>query len=168
MQTQFSKWVILSLMAVIGLSAQAGVIEGRVVRVVDGDTIRLLSDQHREFRIRLVGIDAPEVKQAHGKAAMYALEDLIEDEDVEVEYNDKKSKDPYGRVLGTVFLNGQNINFEQIANGHAWYYRQYAKDLPAEWQSAYDTAEIDARDNRRGLWKSDWPQAPWDFRKANR
>ncbi|WP_255361282.1 MULTISPECIES: hypothetical protein [Eikenella] len=52
-----------------------------------------------------------------------------------------------------------------MADGCAWHYRRYAR----EWQSeaeyaAYAEAEVQAKNQRFGLWRQASPQAPWQFR----
>jgi endonuclease YncB( thermonuclease family) len=66
--------------AFIGLSAQAAdvqTISARVVGVHDGDTITALTDDKRQLKVRLHGIDAPELGQPFGQASKRALSDLV-------------------------------------------------------------------------------------------
>jgi endonuclease YncB( thermonuclease family) len=75
-------------------------------------------------------------------------------------------KDRYGRTLGKVTLDGKNINQEQINRGMAWFYRQYAKELPDQVAALYELSETLARKERRGLWADASPTPPWDFRRG--
>ncbi|OYW11352.1 MAG: hypothetical protein B7Z55_19425, partial [Planctomycetales bacterium 12-60-4] len=61
---------MLALMTVFG---QAQEITGKVVGVHDGDTITLLTAEKEQVKVRLEGIDAPELKQAFGNASKQSL-----------------------------------------------------------------------------------------------
>ena len=75
----------------------------------------------------------------------------------------EKEKDQYGRVVGVVYLNGENVNLKQVADGNAWWYRFYAKEEPN-----LQIAEEEAREKKLGLWKASNPIPPWEFRRKNR
>ena len=92
---------------------------GRVVAVLDGDTIEVLDDNKKLNRVRLIEIDAPERGQAYGRVAQKALAQKINQRQVQVKY---KEKDRYGRILGEIILNGENINLWLVQNGYAWPY----------------------------------------------
>lgn len=88
--------VALSLFYI--LSASAGELFGRVVSVHDGDTLTLLVDR-RQVKVRLVDIDAPELKQAFGTRSRQSLAELCAAKDARIEW---QAKDRYGRTLGCV------------------------------------------------------------------
>ncbi|MDD2769971.1 MAG: thermonuclease family protein [Methylococcus sp.] len=141
-------------------AAQAAqTLTGRVVAVLDGDTITVLSDAHRQTRVRLAQIDAPEKRQDYGQASKRALSAWVYGKQVTVEVADT---DRYGRSVGRVLLGGTDVNLEQVRAGMAWVYRQYAHD------PAYFSAEDQARTARRGLWSQPNPVPPWDFRHKRR
>jgi endonuclease YncB( thermonuclease family) len=77
--------------------AAADTMSGRVVRVVDGDTLVLLVAGHEQERIRLAGIDCPERKQAFGTRAKQALTRRVAGKEVTIEW---AKRDRYGRVVG--------------------------------------------------------------------
>jgi endonuclease YncB( thermonuclease family) len=140
------------------------VITGKVIRVTDGDTITVLSYQGKE-KIRFAEIDAPETShfgstpQPYGKESATFLRGLVSGENVRV---DVEAIDQYGRNVGTVFVNGINVNREMVKNGFAWVYRQYAHD-----ESLLELEKA-ARASRIGLWMLDNPIYPPDFRKKNK
>jgi hypothetical protein len=70
--------------------------------------------------------------------------------------------DRYGRIVGEVYREGQYINAEMVRSGHAWVYRRYSKN-----PKLLDL-EREAKQNRRGLWASDYRVPPWEWRKAQR
>lgn len=126
-----------------------------VVGVTDGDTIKLLID-NKEVKVRLEGIDCPEKKQAFGTKSKQALSDLVFGKKVQLEDH---GKDFFGRTLGTIYVDGVNVNAKMIQDGWAWHYKQYNKD-----KSLADL-EQEARSGKRGLWKDKNPIPPWEFRK---
>jgi endonuclease YncB( thermonuclease family) len=81
---------------VVGLSsAAAETLQGRVVGVTDGDTIRLLVDGRREYKVRLGEIDAPESGQPYGRASRKMLSDLVYGQTISARVTDV---DRYGRA----------------------------------------------------------------------
>jgi len=145
--------------------AQPQTITGKVVAISDGDTLTVLDASKQQHKIRLVGIDAPEIIQAFGEKAKNSLSDLVRGKTVTVS-NLKVARN--GWIVGKVTLSGRDINLEQIRRGYAWFYRAYAKDLSRADATAYEQAESRAREERRGLWSEPGPLAPWDLRVAQR
>jgi endonuclease YncB( thermonuclease family) len=64
-----------------------------------------------------------------------------------------------------VYLNGKNINLEQVKAGFAWAYAQF---LDRPYASEFYNAEKEARKKKLGLWKESNPMPPWEWRKRNR
>lgn len=150
------------LLALAASCAWADTLTGRVVAVLDGDTITVLDASRQEHRIRLSGIDAPEKAQSFGQASKQALSDQIYDRQVEVETS---KRDKYGREIGKVRIGGADANLEQIRRGLAWHYKRFQNEQPLEDRLAYLQAEDEARAARRGLWSEPGAVAPWDWRK---
>ena len=98
---------------------------GRVVGIVDGDTITALRHGCDQVKIRLYGIDAPESGQPFGKASKRYLSSMVLGQSVEVEVMDT---DRYGRTVARIFADGDDVNAAQLRSGHAWLYKQYCKD----------------------------------------
>ena len=94
----------------------------KVVKVTDGDTVHVLDQTNTRHKIRLGGIDAPKKKQAFGKKSTQNLASLIAGQNVEVEYD---KRDRYGRIVGKLIKDGQDINLLQIKAGFAWHYKYY-------------------------------------------
>ncbi|EMO1313865.1 thermonuclease family protein [Escherichia coli] len=130
-------------------------IAGRVVGVIDGDTLDVLVDK-RPVRVRLAQIDAPEKRQAFGTRARQALSSLTYRQDVTVI---EAGPDRYGRTVGTVYVGAVNVNNELVRQGMAWAYRRYVTE-PAVIQ-----IEAEARREKRGLWADHAPVPPWEFRR---
>lgn len=140
-------------------------LEGRVVGVSDGDTVTVLDASNTSYKIRLLGIDAPEKAQDFGKVAKQVLSDRIFGKQVRVRV---KSKDRYGRTLGTVLLDGADINLNMLKEGLAWHYKHYAdSQFPGDTER-YARAEVAARNARAGLWGYPDPIEPWQWRQDHR
>ena len=149
--------LILSAVALVAAFAASGkTLEGKVTRVADGDTIRV-TDGERRYQVRLERIDAPESRQDYGYEATVYLDKRIGGKTVKVEW---QKKDPYGRILGIVYLDGVDINLEMVATGNAWHYAHF--DQTPE----YAEAEKSARAARLGLWADESPINPYDFRRG--
>lgn len=128
--------------------------EGKVIRVSDGDTIVVLTQDKEQIKVRLNGIDAPEKKQPFGKQSTKFLANLVAGKTVEIK---KEGNDRYGRTIGTVLLDGLDVNKEMVANGYAWAFRKYSKK--------YAPDESNAKHKKLGLWTEEDPTPPWEYRK---
>ncbi|GAB7400906.1 thermonuclease family protein [Enterobacter asburiae] len=138
------------------LTLQATELKGRVIRVLDGDTIEVLQDE-KPVRIRLANIDAPEKKQAFGNWSANQLKSLIAGKSVTVSYT---QEDQYGRIIGRVFTaTGAEASLFMVKIGAAWVYERYNTDY------ALPGIQTQARKDRRGLWVENHPIEPWIWRK---
>jgi endonuclease YncB( thermonuclease family) len=135
-------------------------LHGEVVAIADGDTLTLLDSDRVQHKVRLSGIDAPEKEQAFGTAARKALGEKIHRESVRVVW---RGKDKYGRILGDVYLKDRHINREMVTEGFAWWYQKYAPH-----NREMERSEREARKERRGLWRDEEPEPPWEFRKRKK
>jgi len=130
-----------------------------VVRVVDGDTVNILTDQREQIRVRLDGIDAPERGQDYGTKATLFVHDLCLNKRVTV---NKKGVDRYGRTLGVLYVDGVNVNEALVRQGLAWHYKHYNNDL------RLDSLERVARKEKLNIWSMADPVAPWNYRRMNK
>jgi endonuclease YncB( thermonuclease family) len=128
----------------------------QVVRVRDGDSLTLSSDQVLH-EVRLSGIDAPELRQDYGTTAKAELSALVHGR--QITFRDS-GQDQYHRNLVRLYADGIDVNCEMIRRGLAWWYRAYNDD------PALEAAEREARRFRRGLWSQPNPQPPWEWRRA--
>lgn len=151
--------------AFISAGAQSAALVGKVVAIADGDTITVLNGTNTQHRIRLSGIDAPERGQDRWRASKEYLSNRVFSQQVTIEYD---NTDRYGRLVGRVLRDGQDINLELLAVGGAWFYRRYAEELPVGLRQSYPAAEEAAREERRGLWQGTAPVPPWEWRKRGR
>jgi endonuclease YncB( thermonuclease family) len=139
--------------------------EGRIVAVLDGDTVTLLDHDKAQHRIRLAGIDAPEKSQAFGQASKQSLSDLVFARDVTVKTG---KTDLYGRLVGKIMVLGEDANLEQLKRGLVWHYKAYAREQSQADRLAYAAAEDVARAARVGLWRDADPIPPWTFRRLGK
>lgn len=138
---------------------------GRIVGVVDGDTVDLLTDSKQLIRVRLSGIDAPEKRQAFGDVAKKALSDLTFDRRAIIS-GDKRDK--WGRLVGKVTVSGTDANLQMIRHGLAWHYKRFQKEQPLEDRNTYAEAELIAKAKQVGLWSDKHALPPWEFRAEGR
>ena len=152
--------VMVSISFLLGLAPHVYAdFSGKVVGVIDGDSIRVLRNGKAE-QVRLRGIDCPERKQAFGTRAKQFTSELVFGKDVTVK---EKGRDRYGRTLGEVILSdGRSLNHELLKAGYAWWFRRYSKDV------RLGDLEDEARLAQRGLWADPDPVPPWEFRSSNK
>jgi micrococcal nuclease len=77
-------------------------------------------------------------------------------------------RDRYGRILGKVLLDGNDVNVKMVEAGLAWFYRRYAHEQSPSDAMRYADAENEAREKHIGLWTDARAVAPWEWRKTNK
>lgn len=125
------------------------------VRVIDGDTVDLADEEQRLHRVRIVGMDAPELAQPYGRAAKSALAEIILHKEVQVL---PAGVDKYGRELAQLRYDtsfGQlDVAETMISNGHAF-----------SWGGAHYKAQEYAAAHRLGVWSdARYQERPWLYR----
>ena len=150
----------LALILLLPISVAMADITGKP-RVVDGDTIHI-----GKTKIRLHGIDAPEMKQTCrtrkgeeqmcGQLAKQALQRLVQGQDVVCKGD---TRDRYKRLIAVCYVGPFNINKQMVVDGWAMAYRKYSKD--------YVKAETFAKSRREGLWRGEF-EPPWEWRKTRK
>lgn len=154
------RWLLALALAWLGLSASAASDQGYAVvtRVIDGDTVWLRTAERSRIKARLLGLDAPEQCQAHGRESTQALREAVLHRAVKVTF---VSRDTYGRDLVRLALDGQDVGAAMVAQGHAWSYRWKGDPGP------YAAQEQQARQARRGLFADPSAQRPSAFRRRH-
>lgn len=135
---------------------------GKVIDVSSGDVLTI-SNMKRPVRVKLVGVDAPEMDQVFGDVARKHLSDLIHDKNVVVNYSGIAAD---GSVVGRVLLNDADIGAQMIRDGAAWFDPNNLSQLSLDDRELYRQAQQAARGERRGLWQVENPTAPWEFVRA--
>lgn len=131
------------------------------IRVNDGDTI--------SYRIRLFGIDTPELRQRCkgidgqcydcGERAQQWLKDLTDGKDVECRPTGAMT---YGRPVAICYAGGEDIGLRMVRDGWAVAYRKYLAERP-DLERAYLVGGTEARRLQAGIWQGDFV-APSDWR----
>ena len=97
------QYIIICLISLILYSpALADTLQGRVVKIADGDTVTIVDDGGMKHRIRLMGIDAPEKNQSYGDVSTQGLIELVSGKTVTIEY---EKRDRYKRIVGNFLVN---------------------------------------------------------------
>lgn len=138
----------------LGASPALADLSGRVSHVADGDTFTLAGQ-----KVRVWGIDAPELSQrcgnaACGTAARDALEQLVRSRTVVCTQVDR---DRYRRVVASCRAAGRDLGEAMVRSGNALDYRRYSR-------GRYRDAERAAQARRVGMWSGDF-ERPWDYRR---
>lgn len=142
-----------------GAWAADRVYEARVTRVFDGDTLWVQPLPDGRYRkLRLDGIDAPEICQDGGQASRDALAARVLQRVVTVR---ERARDDYGRALVRLEHAGDDVGSVMVRMGMAWSYRWRHSDGP------YARDEALARDQNRGLFAAAAPENPRDFRRRH-
>ena len=169
---------ILVLFAITSISF-AKTLQGKVIKVADGDTVTIVDDKDFKYRIRLAGIDAPEKDQPYGNESTKSLKWLVYGRRITVEYS---KFDRYGRIVGKVFISPRgdmfclavdcigkvDVGLKQINAGLAWHYKSYESEQLTADRRLYSSAERVARKKKLGLWNDKKLTPPWQWRRANK
>lgn len=116
-----------------------------VSEVIDGDTIKLQNGD----RIRLLGINTPEMGQPHYDEATNRLKELIEGKNVTLE-KDVEDKDQYGRLLRHIYVDDTFVNLEMVREGYA---NIYIISPNIKYSNEFKKAEEEAKIAGRGVWQ---------------
>lgn len=135
-------------------------LNGRVLRVTDGDSLTANVGEFGEVNIRLAYVDAPEHDQPWGNQATGALRALLKGADVQFRL---RYRDQYARAIAEVWIGNRSVNEEMVRLGHAWTYERY---VPSARKSYYRNLMKKAKESRVGLWKAPAPTPPWEWRKT--
>ena len=143
-------------------TTEAASLFGKVIEVNSGDVITI-TNLNRPVRVKLLGVDAPELDQAFGDVARKHLADLTFDKAVVVEYGGIAAD---RSLIGRVLLNNVDIGAQMIRDGAAWFEPTGGNRLSEPDRDVYQQSEQAARSEKRGLWQAENPTAPWEFVKA--
>jgi len=140
-------------------------VQGRVVRVLDGDSLLLRIEGQGVRGVRIAGIDAPEKGQPFADVARRALLAKLDDREIRVEV---VKTDFFQRLVGRVFVEGRDAGLAQLHAGLAWHFKRYDADLAPAQRRRYAQAERQARLRGLGLWRDPAPVPPWEHRAQAR
>ena len=124
---------------------------GRVVHVVDGDTVDVALKNASRVRVRVIGIDTPEVGTCYAAAATRRMIQLTSSKNVVLRGDSTQAThDRYSRLLAYVDIAAKDAGATLVREGYAHVYIYGGR--PFLRAAAYQRAELSARDARRGLW----------------
>jgi endonuclease YncB( thermonuclease family) len=152
--------LIFLLLGLIGLSVHsAETFVGVVSFVTDGDTLWVQPARGGATRkLRILGIDAPEICQAGGEASRNALIYLALRQRVSVTIT---RQDVYGRGLARIQLGDQDLGAQMVRSGQAWSYRWQKSRGPYAREQAF------AQQSHLGLFSGGQALNPKDFRRRH-
>ena len=158
--------LLLALFLAAPVPACAGsarrILSGVVTHVVDGDTVWVrTATAAKPLKVRIVGIDAPEICQAGGRASRDALVRRLLGQSVTMSASAARIHDDYGRLLAKIELRGEDVGQWMVVNGHAWSYT-YRRNL-----GPYAAEQSQAEAGRRGFFGDSAPENPRIFRKRH-
>jgi len=130
---------------------------GKVVAVMDGDTIMVLQGE-KPVKVRLAEIDAPEKAQPYGLASQQSLAGMVKGKKIQVK---SRAIDDYGRMVAMLSFEGLNVNHEQVRRGMAWEYSRFHNNR------AVMALQHEAQLAKRGLWAGDEIIEPSQWRKQH-
>ncbi|KAB2064071.1 hypothetical protein ES319_A10G264600v1 [Gossypium barbadense] len=113
----------------------------------------------RKYRIRLRGIDAPEMSMPFGKEAKEELVKLVHGKCLRVLVY---GEDQYGRCVADIYCNGIFVQEVMLKKGLAWHY------VACDQRVEFATWQKEARTKKTGLWVQSNPEKPWEWRKKNK
>ncbi|TAG32943.1 MAG: thermonuclease family protein [Polaromonas sp.] len=149
-------------------AARAQLRSGVVTRVIDGDTVWVKPTTRSPgakageiLKVRIVGIDAPEICQPGGPQALAALRGHVLGQTVTLTSPPSRSQDDYGRVLATIDKQGEDVGRWMVQRGQAWSYSYRRNPGP------YAAEQAQARAAGVGLFAQRSPENPRNFRKRH-
>ncbi len=153
-------WLTLALLCGLQAgSAMASTWTGVVTHVSDGDTLWVVPEgRSKKIKVRIKGIDAPELCQNWGLQSREALRAQLMGQVVQVH---SAELDQYGRTLGQVVFQQQDVGEWLVSQGHAWSYRF------KEREGMYDAQQHAAKSKGVGLYADPKAVRPQWFRKRH-
>lgn len=147
-------FVVLALF--VSVASLANDLEGKVVAVIDGNTLQIVCQDDQTHVVQLAGIDSPELSQEYGAESKEYLEKIALGKKVTVSI---EGKDRRGNPLAVVMVNGsKDLRVELLEEGLAW---TAEKNPLPDLEACRSRAEIKGI----GLWKQDKPTPPWTYRR---
>ena len=153
--------IVILILLVFQISCGVVSEEYTVKYISDGDTITVTNNKtNKKVKVRLFGIDAPEKTQEYGLESKEYLMSLIKDKVIIIK---GKTYDKYGRLLGTIYIDGMNVNEMMVQTGNAWWYESFDSN-----NSKVRDLQIKAKEGKLGLWKNPNAIEPEEYRRKER
>ena len=136
-----------------------------VLRVIDGDSVKVRLPGGEEHSVRMYGIDAPEKDQRAGRESQDFLQQVVRSRrEWRLRVVDV---DRYQRLVGVLYPEGGSVrdsaNHAMVESGLAYWYREYGGE-----ELGFDDSERYAKREQAGVWGRKNSVRPWDHRRAKR
>ena len=136
-----------------------------VLRVIDGDSVKVRLPNGDEYSVRMYGIDAPEKDQRAGRDSQDYLQRVVRSRrEWRLRVVDV---DRYQRLVGVLYPEGGSVrdsaNHAMVESGLAYWYREYGGE-----ELGFDDSERYAKREQAGVWGRSDSVRPWDHRRAKR
>jgi endonuclease YncB( thermonuclease family) len=149
--------ILLWCIGVVCVETSAnGNLSGKVVTVIDGNTIEVLGEDKETYKIVLAGVDSPELTQEYGEKAKKYLEKILLQKEVAVQF---QGKDRKGNYVAVVLKGDVDPRIELLKEGLAWTAER--DPLPE-----LEIHRVSAEEKNKGLWRDENPTPPWIHRRA--
>jgi len=145
------------VLACASMAVNAEDFSGKVIAVMDGDTLLVLRVGH-PVKIRLAEVDAPEKAQPYGGDSQKSLAEMTLGKQVQVA---SRAVDSYGRLVATLHVGEVNVNHAQVQRGLAWEYSRFHSNRELV------SLQREAQQAKRGLWAEDGAVEPSQWRKLH-
>ncbi|MGC3947919.1 MAG: thermonuclease family protein [Chryseolinea sp.] len=148
------KAILCFLLVLVAAAAPAATMQGKVTRVIDGNTLEFTSCEGEKYTIVLSGIDCPELTQAFGDEARICLQKLALNKQATVTV---KGKDRSGNSIAEVMVDGKkDPRIQLLKDGLAW---------TEEGTSAaeLENYKVASQSKKKGLWKDQNPTSSMDL-----
>lgn len=165
----------LAALFLLAFSATAGAWPGRVVGVHDADTIVVERQDGSRAKIRLFGVDAPEIQlpgrwktQPYARVATKFVQAMLLGDSDETAVTIFEMGKSYDRVVGAVIQleNGLTVQEELLRAGLAWVDPRYCRKSIPECEYWFGLQAV-ARENGVGLWQDPDAIPPWEWRRGD-
>ena len=140
---------VVSLIVSVSTLAQTMIFQAKVIDVIDGSTVVVETQTKTQFVVKCQAITVPQNAEPYADDARQRLSNVVLRKIVAVEYT---GRDEYGRLLGTVFLNEEDVCLDQIAVGLARFDPQAPNNIKTSRRELYASREQSARNNGTGVW----------------
>lgn len=154
--------ILIANQSIFTLAEASNIWHGTVVHITDGDTLRIRpigsNSQADSLRVRIEGIDAPEICQQYGIKSAAALKKLLVLKQVTIA---SKRFDDYGREVAKISFNNVDVGGWMVKNGHAWSYHYKFSNGP------YGAEEKVAAREKLGLFADTSAVNPKIFRREH-
>ena len=140
---------VVSLVVCVSALAQKMVFQARVIDVIDGSTVVVETQSKTNFVVKCQATSVPQPAEPYADYSRQRLSDLVRRQMVSVEYIGRNAD---GQLLGTIYLNEEDVCRDQIAVGLAWFDPQAPNNLKTSTRELYARSEEQARKSGAGVW----------------